>query len=129
MQPLILKGSKSTPSIHFDPASHVLRLQGQSYPENASKFYAPVFAWLREYLAQPEGTRVCVDVELAYFNSSSSKILMNFFEILEKTAANGTSVEVFWRYREDDETSLECGEEFKEDAPGLSFHLVPLTEE
>ena len=42
--------------------------------------------WLETYLNQLENESLEVDVELIYFNSSSSKVFMNFFDMLEDAA-------------------------------------------
>ncbi|MCF8040261.1 MAG: DUF1987 domain-containing protein, partial [Desulfohalobiaceae bacterium] len=67
-----------------------------------------------------------VEMELIYFNSSSSKILMNFFDMLEDAARAGLPVTVQWKYHQDNDISLECGEEFQEDLEHVDFHLVEL---
>jgi len=126
MDKLIIEATKSTPYVLFDPEAHVLQMKGESYPENTAKFYAPVFAWLEKYLAAQDGAQVTVDLELVYFNSSSSKALMNFFEMLEDAAQSGRQVLVNWRYNQEDELALECGEELKEDAPSLAFNFIPI---
>ena len=64
------------------------------------------------------------DFEIVYFNSSSSKTLMDLFELLDDAAKAGKRVVVNWRYDRDNETAKECGEEFREDVAALRFNLV-----
>jgi hypothetical protein len=118
--------TKSTPWIHFDPRQHHLQIKGESYPENSAKFYAPMLEWLEGYLNSVSASKVQVDVELIYFNSSSSKLFMNFFDRLEEAAQNGLHIEVNWMYHEDNETALECGEEFQEDLEDVSFNVLQI---
>lgn len=125
MQELRIDPTKSSPRVHFDPVRHVLEITGESYPENAAKFYAPVFEWLGLYLAGLGDQAVTVNLNISYFNSSSSKALMNLFDLLDEACRNGRRIEVNWRYDEDNETALECGEEFKEDVSDLPFNLAP----
>ena len=120
--------TKSTPWIQFDPESHHLQIKGESYPENSAKFYTPMLQWLDEYLTNLAPARIRVDIELIYFNSSSSKVFMNFFDRLEEAGQKGIQVEVNWMYHEDNETAQECGEEFQEDLENVSFSLVPIEE-
>ena len=127
MERLILEAGKSTPYIHFDPRANLLHMKGESYPENAAKFYSPVFSWLEKYLSLQEKKQITVDLELFYFNSSSSKVLMNFFEMLEEAALSGHQVRVNWRYNEEDELALECGEELQEDAPSVTFSFISVS--
>jgi hypothetical protein len=129
MDAFIREQSKSTPWIHFDPSNNRLQIKGESYPENSAKFYTPMLEWLQAYLATLSGEKVQVDIELIYFNSSSSKVFMNFFDLLEDAASKGNPVEINWRYHEDNDTALECGEEFQEDMQEAVFNLVPIPEE
>jgi hypothetical protein len=124
MQELLIEASKSSPRVHFDPSRRVLEIHGESYPENASKFYAPVFEWLGQYLAGLGEEPVIVDLNISYFNSSSSKALMNLFDMLEESCRNGRRISVIWRFDPDNETAQECGEEFKEDVCDLPFNLM-----
>ncbi|MFH1033460.1 MAG: DUF1987 domain-containing protein [Pseudomonadota bacterium] len=127
MDNLLIAASKSTPQVHFDAQANRLEIKGESYPENASKFYAPLFDWLGAYLGQvaPE-VLVVVEMEIIYFNSSSSKALMNIFDQLALAAADGRRVVVNWRYHSRNESALECGEEFSEDVEGVEFNLVEI---
>ena len=120
--------TKSTPWIHFDPQQNHLQIKGESYPENSAKFYTPMLEWLDAYLNNSSTQKVHVDVELIYFNSSSSKVFMNFFDRLEEAAQNGVQVEINWMYHQDNDTALECGEEFQEDLEKVTFHLLQIEE-
>jgi hypothetical protein len=123
MEDLLIEATKSSPEVRFQAASGRLRLSGESYPENAAKFYTPVFAWLEEFLASGSG-KVTMDIDVSYFNSSTSKALMNLLDMLQDAHAAGREVEVNWHYHEENETALECGEEFREDLFDLPFNLV-----
>jgi hypothetical protein len=118
--------TKSTPLIDYSPEKNTLFMKGESYPENAAKFYAPLFVWLDKALSSHEVSKLIVDIEILYFNSSSSKALMNLFQKLGLAASQGRDVIVYWRYHPENETALESGEEFKEDNPELTFELVSL---
>ena len=65
-------------------------------------------------------------MEIIYFNSSSSKALMNIFDQLDAAAANGKNIVVNWKYREDDENIMESGEEYQEDVDNLTFNLIQI---
>lgn len=123
MNELKIEATDDCPSIHFDPKSCQLDIRGNSYPENAMKFYDPVLSWLEDYL-EGDISSIRANIELTYFNSSSSKIFLDFFDMLNDAAEEGLNVEVNWYYRKEDEMTLEYGEEFKEDLEGLKFNLV-----
>lgn len=126
MERLHIEATKSTPLIDFDHETGRLIVKGESYPEYAAKFYAPVFAWLTDHLKADGGPETVLDLEIAYFNSSSSKALMNIFDMLEEAAEAGSSITVNWRYDEKNEAAEECGEEFKEDIENITFNLVKI---
>lgn len=112
-----------TPAVHFDFAGNHLKLAGESYPEDATEFYNPIFAALDAYLTKL-GTGKCrFDFELIYLNSSSAKAIMMLMDKLDAAAATGASVDVFWFYDKEDDTMQELGEEFGEDLANAKFHL------
>ncbi len=123
MDDLKIDATKFTPGISFDYGKRELMIKGESYPENTSEFFNPVFAWLETYLAEEREEPTVVNIELYYFNSSSSKVLMNFFEVLDNAGERGQKITVNWIYEEEDEDSLEFGEEFAEDMNHIEFRL------
>lgn len=66
-------------------------------------------------------TTIQVNVTLAYFNSSSTKMLFSLFEILNNAVLSGNVVVLNWFYDEDDDTILEFGEEIADDFAALEF--------
>jgi len=125
MKDLKIEATNRTPDIFFDSEKDILEIKGKSYPSNVSDYYMPIFTWLREYLKQLDDRRVfTVNIELLYFNSGSSKVLLELFLLLEKAAFRGKTISVNWVYHEDDEDNLEYGEEFQADLQFLAFNLV-----
>jgi len=122
MEPLYINASPTSPEIDFRFAQHTLSIKGESYPENAAAFYGPVIHSLRDYLAQCEAdTEITVHVSLAYFNSSSTKMLFTLFEALNDAALAGKRVCLNWYHDEDDDTILEFGQELQDDFGALDF--------
>lgn len=124
MDDLIINPTRFTPGITFYFSKHTLEISGESYPENTSEFYTPIFECLRNYIAGVTDQTVTMTIHLTYFNSSSSKILINLFDLLEESASKGKSITVKWLYKEGDTDAREFGEEFAEDLDFLSFKLV-----
>jgi len=127
MENLVIQGSKYTPEIAFDDGRNLLEIKGYSYPENAAAFYAPVMEWLNAYLKQGGRESIGIGIELIYFNSSSSKILLDLFDLLDEYAGKGHSISVRWIYDRENESAYECGQEFEEDIEHLNFELVKKT--
>lgn len=128
MDRLYIEKTKSTPEICFDPQCNTLRIEGQSYPENAFKFYEVLFNWLDEYLRQLEEAVVLeIYFHMPYINTSGSKCVMILLEKVENAYQQGKKVAVRWYYDADNETALECAEEFQEDVI-LPFEIHPVEE-
>jgi hypothetical protein len=119
-----VQATSSSPYINLDPDEMFFEIRGESYPENCWAFYSPMFDWFREFLDGVNKTPVEIDMEIIYFNSSSSKTFMDFFDMLDEHASAGRSIVVNWRYHEENESAMECGEEFMEDVDGIRFNLV-----
>ncbi len=128
MEGLKIEAATRTPDISFDSEKNILEIKGKSYPSNVSDYYMPVFSWLREYFKQSDSRReFTVNIELLYFNSGSSKVLLELFILLEAEASEGKNISINWIYLEDDEDNLEYGKEFQADLQlqFLKFNLVP----
>ncbi|NOQ29570.1 MAG: DUF1987 domain-containing protein [Helicobacteraceae bacterium] len=124
MENLNIPATKSSPEINFDAQTNVLSITGESYPENTTQFYESVFKWLNEFIDNLETEEVVFNIELIYFNSSSSKVLMDLFDTLEEACEDDKNIVINWIYDEENEASLEYGEEFAEDIESLTFNLV-----
>lgn len=113
MNALVLEGSPKTPTVNFDAGAGLLELKGRSIPENSIEFYKPLFDWIDSYAGSPQSATT-VNIVLEYFNTSSSKCILDFFKKLEALNNGGnTEVTVNWHYEEDDEDMLEAGEDYQ----------------
>ncbi len=126
MESLVIERTKSTPAILFDAGNSKLQITGQSYPENAFKFYEPVLKWLDAYLEELE-QQIVVELyfNMPYINTSSTKCIMMLMEKLEDAHRVGKSITIRWYYDLGNDTALECAEEFKEDL-SLPFEITPV---
>ncbi len=122
MEPLFIAASPTSPEIDFRFDQHTLSIKGESYPENAAAFYGPVIARVQAYLDASSEAAITVNVSLAYFNSSSTKMLFTFFEALNNAAMAGNQVRLNWYHDEDDDTILEFGQELQDDFGAIEFH-------
>lgn len=118
---MIYEASQRTPLVELTPTSCLIR--GECYPENISEWSEPVLNTLEECLSN-DNSEFAVDIELYYFNSSSAKFLFDFFEFLEESAEGGKSITINWRYRPEDDTMQEAGEDFEEDVSACSYNMV-----
>ena len=126
MENLTLEGSAKTPTVSFDGDNGVLELKGRSIPENSIEFYKPLNDWIDKYASDPKPQTI-VDVKLEYFNTSSSKCILDLFKQLEKLNSGNTEVKVNWYFEEDDEDMEEAGEDYQA-IIDLPFNMIEVEE-
>jgi SiaC family regulatory phosphoprotein len=122
MRNLIIEPTAKTPKVILNADINVFEISGRSIPEDSIGFYRKILDWIDEYAHSPN-PRTNFKFELEYFNTSSSKCLLDLFRKLEKMYKAGHDVEITWCYDADDEDMEETGEDYKAllDAP---FNLV-----
>lgn len=122
MNKIYIEGSQDTPSIILDKDAKKFQITGKSFPADVSAFYRPVINWLDEYSEDPLEKTIFV-LKMDYFNTASSKVILDILYKLEDLASEGNSVEIKWYYPDDDEDMKETGEEYDEivDVP---FELI-----
>ncbi len=123
---MIFEAGPRTPLVELTTSSCLIR--GECYPENISEWSEPVLKTLEESLNQDQSA-FTVDIELYYFNSSSAKFLFDFFEFLEESAEGGKAITINWRYRAEDDTMQEAGEDFEEDLTACTYNMVQVEDE
>ena len=126
MESISIEGSAKTPTVKFDPESGVLEIKGRSIPENSIEFYKPMVDWLDEYASQAQKNTV-VNIQLEYFNTSSSKCILDVFKKLEAINKGKSDVLINWYYEEDDEDMLEAGEDY-ESIIRVPFKMIEIVE-
>jgi hypothetical protein len=121
MENLIMEETEFTPSIFFNVNEHEFILKGVSRPENVQEFYEPALKWLNEYektilgsIDAPSDVLLKITFHFSYFNSSSSKMLLQLLNFFAKQQDNGFKVIVDYYYDEGDDQMLEDGEELQE---------------
>ncbi len=112
MKPIIIEGTPKTPTIKFDVSEGIFEIKGRSIPESSVEFYKPLIDWLDDYKETPLDKTV-VNIRLEYFNTSSSKCILDVFKKLEAIHKAKNDVVVNWFYEEDDEDMLEAGEDYE----------------
>jgi len=122
LENFFLEETQSTPHINLT-CEGFMSIKGQSYPENTFVFYKPVMQWLERYFETSPASKTVVNMEIVYFNSSSSKLFFDFFDLLEE-ASEMHDVEVNWLYDKANESILDAGLDFKEDFQALRLNLI-----
>jgi len=113
MENLIIDDRDDSPKVRFNCESGKLEISGKSMPEDVSTFYQPILEWLNSYARNPQ-EETLLTFRLSYFNTSSSKLILDILTILEKMHEEGRKVLVNWHYLEIDEDMRDAGVEYSE---------------
>ncbi len=113
MDILNVVGTDETPKITLNPIEGIFEISGRSLPEDSAEFYKPVIQWLEKYKAAAY-SRCEFTIKLDYFNTSSSKMILDILHSLQGVKESGKDTKVIWCFQEDDEDMEEAGQEFSE---------------
>lgn len=108
-----IKGTDDQPQVLLNKKKAIFEISGKSLPEDVSKFYEPILTWFEEYSYDPLPKTV-LNVRMTYFNTSSSRLLLDIFLLLEEMSEKDPEVEINWYYPDYDEDIKEAGIEYSE---------------
>jgi len=127
MEAISIKGTAKTPTVDFNSEEGKVEIKGRSIPENSIEFYKPLVDWLDTYAASPKELTE-VNIQLEYFNTSSSKCILDVFKKPEVIHKEGHEVKINWFFEEDDEDMLEAGEDYQSIIK-IPFKMIETEEE
>lgn len=112
MKSIYREAAFRTPEINFDSQKNIFFIKGRSLPENANEFYDPYKKWLKNYFSGKVDPCKFI-LQIDYFNSSSSRMILEIMYILKNSIHEGNTIEIIWRYEEDDDEMMTVGEEIE----------------
>lgn len=115
MENLHIEGTATLPNVEMTKEGKI-KLEGRALPEDAARFFQPINAWVGEF----QGPSIQVDINLEYFNTSVSKQLHDFLNLLSNKPEE-CKIAVVWFYEEGDDEMLESGEIYEELFPRFNF--------
>ena len=121
-----ISATPKTPLVQFDFGTKTLLLKGVSCPDNPLQFFTPIFENLKEFLKS--NSELNVEMQLDYFNTGSSKCILNLFQIITDSLEDKQNVKVKWITDEGDSELREAGKIFQE-MSGLDFTFLNNEEE
>lgn len=127
MEVLKINGTSQNPTVLLDKAAGKFEFSGNSLPEDAVKFYAPIISWIEEYVTAPN-VATLVHFKMQYYNSPSSKQIFQILKRFEALRASGFSVDVQWSYGEDDVDIEHAGRDFSAQVK-LPFKFVSYSDD
>lgn len=122
MDVIKIKGTDDTPNVILDAENNIIEFSGRSLPEDVATFYAPILEWIDGYAKSPND-KTEVIIKLEYFNTASSKMILDILLKFEEIHNEGQDVVVSWYYMEDDEDMEEAADEYADivDIPFQKF--------
>ena len=124
MEDLFIKGTKDVyfkPNVNFNSNSGILEISGESYLEDTRAFYLPLIKWVEQY-TKSGIKQVTLNIDLSYYNTSTSKHLLEIFYVLKEFENKGGSVILNWYYCDEDSDVEEEVEDFMLES-GLQINL------
>jgi len=123
---IIIEGSHKnffTPNVNFNVQSGMCEIAGESFLENTVEFYQPLIDWLKVY-TQEISRPIAFIIKLTYYNTSTSRCLLDILNILKRYEENDGEVIVNWHYDVNDVDMEEDVEDYMIDT-GLKINLIP----
>jgi hypothetical protein len=117
-----IEETEYTPAILVNTEDGLIEIRGNSLPENTFEFYKGLMDELAKYFEDPKKITT-VNMEIIYFNSSSSKLFFDFFDLLVENN-DKSNIIINWIFDEENESMEEAGEEFQEDFENLNINLI-----
>ena len=111
MEKIIREETDETPKVILDVESGVFEFSGKSLPEDVTQFFNPILDWFDNYSLSPN-SETKVAFKMDYFNTASSKLILDILMKLEEINEAHGGVMVHWYFLEDDEDMEEAGEEY-----------------
>ncbi len=123
MRRLELEATANSPYVSLDAEKGEIEIKGISHPEDSVGFYEIVLSWINENFNQLS-QKIKVNIQLDYFNTSSSKSLFKLFQLLgKKKKTYENEIEINWFFIEEDEDMIDAGKAYEE-ISNLPFNLV-----
>lgn len=113
MENIQFKGYKDVfyyPDIDFDAQRGICEISGESFIEDSVQFYTPYIEWIRNYLTNNQN--LTINFKLTYFNTSSSKRILDILKLVKEFINKGREITVNWHFLIDDEDIMMEVEDF-----------------
>ena len=121
MQNIFIEEKDDAPKVILDADKKIIEFEGECYPENTFEFFEPIMMWLGEYFKEARGDTT-INFKLTYFNSATTQVLFDIFDILEENREMPLAVN--WFYDVENADALLDYEEFNAEFETLSIQAV-----
>ena len=129
MENIYIEGSHTNffiPTVDFNAETGRCTLSGESFLEDTIEFYDPLVQWLEGFTTEIKKP-VIFEIKLTYFNTSTSRSILDLLNILKDYEEDGGDITINWHYDEDDIDMEEDIEDYMLDT-GLEINMIPFTD-
>ncbi len=127
LEDIVIEGSHKnffTPSVNFNAQTGICEISGESFLEDTVEFYDRLVEWLETY-TQEIKRPIAFIIKLTYFNTSTSRCILDLLNVLKDYEEEGGEIVVNWHYDENDTDMEEDIEDYIIDT-GLQINLIAL---
>ncbi len=123
MEELKINSTKNAPEVigTFSNGKVSLNISGNSFPENAPRFYSLINDWVESVSA--DNSSIELNCDINYMASSSLICFLGLLKKCESVFGNGNTV-LNWNYENDDDDALKTGEDFSKIVT-ITINLLP----
>lgn len=121
MKDLLINSTKNSPEVKGSISNATLNISGNSFPENAQKFYREIAGWV-DTLSH-ESNKIEINCDINYMASSS---LISFLDLLKKCESKfgAENCLLNWNFESDDDDAEKTGEDFSK-IVSMTINLLP----
>jgi len=126
MENLEIEGSHKNffiPSVNFNAKTGICEITGESFLEDTVEFYRHLVDWLDGYIEDVKGPMALI-IKLSYFNTSTSRSILDILNLLKDYEDDGGEVVVNWHFDENDVDMEEDIDDYIIDT-GLDINKIP----
>ena len=109
------------PGVSLDAKNHAMLLEGEAYPEDVAAAFEPLMTSISTTLAESGETPMTVKFQLQYFNSGSSRKIL---EIIKMIDASDTAHNIEWLADPEDDEMIDHGNRFSRAVRKVGFTVV-----
>ena len=109
------------PGVSLDAKNHAMLLEGEAYPEDVAAAFEPLMTSISTTLAESGETPMTVKFQLQYFNSGSSRKIL---EIIKMIDASDTAHNIEWLADPEDDEMIDHGNRFSRAVSKAGFIVV-----
>ena len=109
------------PGVSLDAKNHAMLLEGEAYPEDVAAAFEPLMTSISTTLAESGETPMTVKFQLQYFNSGSSRKIL---EIIKMIDASDTAHNIEWLADPEDDEMIDHGNRISRAVSKAGFTVV-----